>query len=588
MGFARVAALHDSRRISRMLVGSLLFLAVLPATGCEKIKELVAPPLAAPQLTLAASRSSVPTGGADVEISGTVTQGGAPVAGTTVQFSATAGEFIGNASAATDDSGVARVTLRVTVPTSVSASLVAQGVSLSTSEQLPITVDGVTPGSIRFSLEQSHDPVEVGTPVTFTIEALNSDGSGASGNLLVGFGDGGQERVRDFRRRAKVEHTYRESSRFNVVVSLEQPDSSSSEQAFGIKVVAADELQVTVTGPEEVRIREPGKFTIALTASSARKASAEVSVDWGDGRTHKIGDVVGKTTVEHTYRDTGSYQVKVEAIDSAGRVKRDTARVRVAERIDVSISLDAGQPVAGEKELLTLSVTRSDRSVARGEAVVSFGDGSSARVTVAQGRGEVEHRWSDVSTYTVQVDYTDNSGATAAKNFSVKVEEEEDTYTGGGDDIDLRTVKFVHFNQGWIDATNIPSWKVTSQLSSVSVSPGQICMPHSKAGQWSVFPEPGSGVRVEGNPYIIANINGQWYGAFFEWMEVNGRCKSMSSNPPASTTATQMPNHIHVAPFNTWVPKKGETVYIMVTSLAWPGLDVDHERTRAVKVIWPY
>ena len=90
---------------------------------------------------------------------------------------------------------------------------------------------------------------------------------------------------------------------------------------------------------------------------------------------------------------------------------------------------------------------------------------------------------------------------------------------------------------------------------------------------------------------VIAEINGQLWAGFWEWMLGAGGdvCKTMSSRPPASTTASEMAGHIKAGPFATWKPKKGDKVWFFITSLAWPGIDTARERTQVVGPIeWPY
>ena len=158
-----------------------------------------------------------------------------------------------------------------------------------------------------------------------------------------------------------------------------------------------------------------------------------------------------------------------------------------------------------------------------------------------------------------------------------------DTDVGGGggqDEFDLSQATFLH--------TNVTDWKITSTLGNVTISDAQICMPHSMVGKWHNQPEPGSGVPVEGNPWVVANVNGQWYAAIFEWMGVNQICKSLGAEPPATTVATQMASHIKIAPLDTWVPQSGEKTYVLVSTVARYGDMVRlRERSQVVEVIWP-
>ena len=162
----------------------------------------------------------------------------------------------------------------------------------------------------------------------------------------------------------------------------------------------------------------------------------------------------------------------------------------------------------------------------------------------------------------------------------------------GPDAVDLNTVRFAHLVGGYPARVDLANWPITSTMGNVTISPGKICVPHSKMSQWPDAPDVGGRpTMLEGNPWIIAEINGQLWAGFWEWMLGAGGdvCKTMSSRPPASTTASEMAGHIKAGPFATWKPKKGDKVWFFITSLAWPGIDTARERTQVVGPIeWPY
>ncbi len=165
--------------------------------------------------------------------------------------------------------------------------------------------------------------------------------------------------------------------------------------------------------------------------------------------------------------------------------------------------------------------------------------------------------------------------------------------TGNGlDAVDLNDVRFAHIVAGYPQRVNIADWEITSELGPVTVSASKICVPHTKMGQWPGAPDVGGRpTMLEGNPWIIAEFDGKLWAGFWEWMLDNGsdRCKTLSSRPPATTTASEMADHIKAGPFGNWRPKKGDKVWFFVTSLAWPGIDSAQERTQVVGPIdWPF
>ena len=131
--------------------------------------------------------------------------------------------------------------------------------------------------------------------------------------------------------------------------------------------------------------------------------------------------------------------------------------------------------------------------------------------------------------------------------------------------------------------TDVSKWKVTSKLKVTISSGGSVCFQHADASKWpSVSITHTSGthkIQVNRNPWVFAYKNGKWYGATFEWMRPTGRCK------PGKTVSG---DHVKRDPLKNWDPKKGETLYFMVSALARFGAHVNvKERTDLVKVVWP-
>ena len=81
----------------------------------------------------------------------------------------------------------------------------------------------------------------------------------------------------------------------------------------------------------------------------------------------------------------------------------------------------------------------------------------------------------------------------------------------------------------------------------------------------SPWPVPGAepGFGVYANQWYFARINGTWYGGAGEWIYRGaGSCKA------GQGTFTIGPDSGFGPPFSTWVPKVGELVGFMVTSVA--------------------
>ena len=82
----------------------------------------------------------------------------------------------------------------------------------------------------------------------------------------------------------------------------------------------------------------------------------------------------------------------------------------------------------------------------------------------------------------------------------------------------------------WLHA-NMSNWTISSTVTGVTFSHDNICVRHTKAGQWPPVGGPGTdigGKPGEGSPWVFAKINGQWYGGTYEF---SGRGPRVQGDP---------------------------------------------------------
>ena len=140
------------------------------------------------------------------------------------------------------------------------------------------------------------------------------------------------------------------------------------------------------------------------------------------------------------------------------------------------------------------------------------------------------------------------------------------TPTDGGWPAEITgSIKWLH--------TDVSSWPVTSSLHA-SVG-GSINMPYDKARVW---PAVGG---VNANPWVIVNMNGQWYAATCEWVRFGQTSK------PKGVLDGSLGDHIKVSPLNRWRPRSGERFGLMVSGLARTSSRNVKERTNVSMVTWP-
>lgn len=131
--------------------------------------------------------------------------------------------------------------------------------------------------------------------------------------------------------------------------------------------------------------------------------------------------------------------------------------------------------------------------------------------------------------------------------------------------VNLEQVKFLH--------TDVSKWPITSRVTAIRFVPGKkLAIEHTKAGKWPVADD------VEGNPHVIANYEGRWYSATYEWLRPGQTEKSIHAGNIGSKIGT--------APLDKWVPQSGELVGLFVSTHARFNERTSNERSNVVWVHW--
>ena len=131
--------------------------------------------------------------------------------------------------------------------------------------------------------------------------------------------------------------------------------------------------------------------------------------------------------------------------------------------------------------------------------------------------------------------------------------------------IDLKKVVY-------LNSPDVSAWPQTAVLSLVEQDgggDGPVCMSYTDPG-WPDSPWPFGGpdpnFGVYANQWYFARINGTWYGGAGEWIY-----RGASSCKAGQGTKTIGPDSGFGPPFSSWVPKVGELVGFMVSSVARNG-----------------
>jgi hypothetical protein len=133
----------------------------------------------------------------------------------------------------------------------------------------------------------------------------------------------------------------------------------------------------------------------------------------------------------------------------------------------------------------------------------------------------------------------------------------------------------------YLKGPDVSNWPQTSTITNAYKSADQLCIFHTKLGVWPAgpfFDDPGP--ILEGNQWVLANINGQWYAGAADWYRPGQACKTVDSNIGQDSFEKE--------PLHSWHPRPGETIGVMSTTPArlWPDMRTVDERTNVVFIQW--
>lgn len=117
----------------------------------------------------------------------------------------------------------------------------------------------------------------------------------------------------------------------------------------------------------------------------------------------------------------------------------------------------------------------------------------------------------------------------------------------------------------------IVGWPITANLS-VTIKNGRITLDYDKDTVWPAKD------GVNANPWVIAEFDGFWYAATWEWLKHGQTVKE---------TKSVAGSHIKKDPLKKWVPKKGDKLGFMVSGLCRDAKRNVSERSNVVWVNWP-
>lgn len=277
-----------------------------------------------------------------------------------------------------------------------------------------------------------------------------------------------------------------------------------------------------------------------------------------------------KATTNAQGEATVTLQTSARALVSAHVAEVNSEGVTVDIDSPVTLEITPELAPVGSESNFTFTATREDGHSVTGTLFIDFGDGTEITIENFTFESTIQHIYDAAGTYSVIVQLTQTAGQTLTRQATFDLVEPEPeappTATpAAGDQLDPNIVTYLH--------ADISNWAVTSVVNNVEITGSNICIDHTKAGQWPEID------FVEGNPWVFANIDGQWYGGTYEWLRPGQICKGI--------TADTIGGHVKEHPMEDWVPRSGELVGFAVSTHARFGGVSSNERSNIVLVIWP-
>ncbi|HSC27570.1 MAG TPA: hypothetical protein VLD67_09860 [Vicinamibacterales bacterium] len=266
--------------------------------------------------------------------------------------------------------------------------------------------------------------------------------------------------------------------------------------------------------------------------------------------------------------------------------RSDEIAIRLRSPVDLIITPSTPTADIGQSVVFNVTAMAGGQPVVGGLRV-EFGDGQSADLGQIAGTATTSHAYNRDGGFNVTARFFEPGGQEVRSTIRMDVRAGggpgpvpgPPTGVTSGDQIDPKSIR-------WLSpaSTDVSDWRITSTVTSVDIRGDDICINHTKAGQWPLVSIDGNPPNIEGNPMIVVNIGGQWYGAGFDWFGQGRTCKHM----PAVEYGR---DQIRVHPLDaSWPgPRSGDLIGLLVSTPSSDRIPVRsvNERSNIVLIRWP-
>ena len=235
---------------------------------------------------------------------------------------------------------------------------------------------------------------------------------------------------------------------------------------------------------------------------------------------------------------------------------QESDALNIAVEAPISMTVVATPSPSRVGEPVRVTVTPSDPRRA-GEMTLIYGDGQQQPLGQGTGTRTTSYTYSVAGGYNLTAVFKSSVGTevrhTIRHNVSgftpAPAPAPPPAGGGGGGVVEQPGLPFSLNDVEWLH-TDVSSWRVTSQISDITIVPDEICIYHTKSGRWPTYRE--DGVVAEGNPWVFGNVGGRWYAATYEFLRAGQTCKHIERRGEWGIGP-----HTKQQPLESWAPTKG-------------------------------
>ena len=360
-----------------------------------------------------------------------------------------------------------------------------------------------------------------------------------------------------------------------VLVALVCGSCSNDTRAL----LAPGDAQLSLKAASPLVANQPAEITVSAAKSDGNPVSdgteIQLTANAGEFESAKVRTQGGQAVAVFRAAAPGPVELVATSSDARGQAVL-VASSALPTRINISTSADSVPTGGGELDVTATVLGPSNEPVASAPVEFFATNGSFAPVGpfLTDGDGKATTRLATNAATQVR--------ARVLAIDSPTIEIGIKALGGGGqDDLPFRMSELVYLH-----APDAADWDVTSEIFDVTFDPAgtsnvtRICFPHSKAGKWK---RSGEG---EGNVWVVAEVDGTWYAATWDYIRPGQVCKS-ANNFTWNSRRDGIFAHTQKLPLEGRVPRSGDRIGIMVSGFARTSQRTVLEKSNIFMTTWP-